>query len=403
MEKKMKIVVGVVAVIIVIVILIAAVVLSGILQNPSSGGGGGGTSGFKGKITIGAILPLTGQIASIAQNMKNGIDLAVEEINAKGGINQYKLEVIYGDDRLDPQQGVAEMSRLVGSGVQVVVGAVSSTITSSCLQTASDDKVVLLSPASTYKGLTIDNTGGTPKRKCEFFFRDLPNDVIQGSKAGQTVKDVLQCTKVAIIYENNDYGIGLKDEFTNKFTSIGGQIAGSPQSFDVGVTDFKSQVLNAVGANPELIYVPGHYREIALIVKEARSQGFTGKILASEAYECDEVFTVGGSAVDGVFFMKPTTDLGRSLHQNFVTNYTSKCGKPPAAFSDFAYDAVVIAANSIKNAGNDGDKVRDYMNTHTFTNAVTRDVQFDSFGDVKNADYSLYITKYTDKNFVPYP
>lgn len=394
----------VVVAIIAIVIIIMGILMSGVLQNPSSPQQ---TPGFKGKITIGALLPLTGQIASIALNMKNGIDLAVKEINAHGGINRtdgnYKLEVIYGDDRLDPQQGVAEIKRLMDSSVKVIIGAVSSSITLSCLQTVADNNVVLLSPASTYTGLTVDTSTGTPKRKCAYFFRDLPNDMIQGPRSAEAAKTSLGCTKTAIIYENNDYGIGLREEFKKKYSSLGGQIVGTPQSFDVGAIDFKSQVLASIGSSPQLIYIPGHYREIAMIIREARAQGFSGKILASEAYECDEVFSVGGSAVDGTYFMKPTTDLSRSYHQNFVTNYTNAYGRSPAAFSDFSYDAVVIAATAIHFSGNDGDAVKTYMNTHTFTNTVTRDITFDQYGDVKNADYSLYITKYDTKSFIPYP
>jgi branched-chain amino acid transport system substrate-binding protein len=385
---------------IVIVILVVSTTFAGCLESNAPDDNNNNPTG---NIKIGVLLPLTGGIASIAGAMQNAVNLARDDINAGGGINGKKLVIVPGDSKLDPTVGISELERVLGEGVQAVVGEVSSTITRSCAQEiqTKNKKVVLISPASTYTELTY------PTRLYPYFFRDVPNDAIQGPKAAEAAKGKLGATKVVIMFEKNEYGIGLRDEFTKKFEALGGTILSKPSpdkyAFDVNAVDFSTQVLQAIAQSPDMIYIPGHYREISLIVKGLVTSGFTGKIMASEAYEAEDVFNIAGNAVNGVYFMKPTAEVARSNYTRFVTSYTAKYGTAPSAFCDFAYDAVLVIATAIGKVGNDGTKIKGYLDTHTFTNAITRDVQFDQYGDVKNADYTLYVTDAANREFKPVP
>jgi branched-chain amino acid transport system substrate-binding protein len=371
-------------------LIIPIMFTAGCLNSPDDNGGPAPGDPYK----IGVILPLTGYISFIAEDMKKGMDLAAKEINDEGGIDGHKIVLVYEDSKLDPTQTISVMKKLTQvDGVPIVIGAVASTNTIPIVSMAEEEKVVLLSAASTHSELS-----GSSK----YFFRVVPSDAIQGPESARIAYETLGAKKVAIIYENNDYGVGLKKLFEKEFKSKGGQIVGTPESYESGATSFSTQVAKTLSANPDLIYLPGYPREQAQVIRELDVQGFTGKILASEAFETKEVFAVGGDAVDGVFLMKPDSDRTRKVYQDFSTAFKAKYNEDPGSFSDYAYDAIMVAAQSIKDAGYDGAKIKTNMATAKFTNTATREIEFNDQGDVTTGTYNLFVAKVSDQSFTPY-
>jgi branched-chain amino acid transport system substrate-binding protein len=375
----------------IIILTFACIFSSGCLEGDNNGNGGPAAGE---PYKIGVILPLTGYISFIAQDMKKGMDLAASEINKDGGINGHKISLIYEDSKLDPTQTISVMKKLIDvDGVPFVIGAVASTNTIPIVPMAEEGKVVLLSAASTHSELS----GSSP-----YFFRVVPSDAIQGPESARIAYDTLGSKKAAIIYENNDYGVGLKNLFKSSFESKGGQIVGKSQSYESGGTSFSTQVANILSANPDLIYLPGYPREQAQVVRELDVQGYDGLILASEAFETKEVFAVGQDSVDGVYLMKPASDRSRQTYQDFLSAYKKKFSEDPGSFSDYAYDSVMVATKAIEEKGYKGEELKNYLKTAKFTNTATRDIEFDDKGDVASGSYSLFVANYATKTFTPY-
>ncbi len=363
-----------------LLVIIPAVILAGCL-----GGTPPPDNPKEGPIKIGIILPYTGQISFVATSMERGYDLAVDQINSRGGIDGRKVVLLKEDDKLDATIAIQAMKKLAGDKVPIVIGSVASGTTIPLVPIAEQNSIVLLSAASTNDRLS----GSSP-----YFFRNIPSDGIQGPESAKIASEKLGAKKVAIVYQNNDYGVGLKNLFSEAFKAKGGTIVAS-EGFEGGDVSFSTQVATAIAGGPELIYLPGYPLEQARIIKEARTQGFTGKFLASEAFGGDQVFQVGGDAVEGTYVMKPAVVPGRTVYSQFATAYKNKYGVEPEFFSDYAYDAVIIAVEAIDKAGYEGPKIQAHLAaTDTkFTTTVTREVQFDAEGDVVGGTYSLFIAK----------
>jgi len=379
-----------------VLFVLALVLVAGCVGGKPGGPGDGnasetGASSETGTVRVGVILPLTGQLAALAENMKKGMNLARDEINSAGGIQGKKLELVYRDSRLDATEGVKVMRELAAQGIPIVIGAVASSVTIPAVTIADEEKVVLLSAASTNPSLS----GASP-----YFFRVVPSDAIQGPYSAEVAYNRLGARRVSIIYENNDYGVGLKNAFTERFKELGGEITGV-QAFESGQSDFTTIAANTISQKPELVYIPGYYKEQALAIKELRKQGYQGRIITSEAFENQESFKIGGPSINGTVMMKPAPDTQRARYKEFEKAYQKAYGTPPGSYSDYAYDAVKIAARAIQEAGYNGPAIQRYLRKARFTDTITRDIAFDENGDITTGGYSAFIANSTSKTFDP--
>ena len=385
--------------VIVVLVISLGVLGSGCLGGNTGGGGGGGTTG---NVKIGVILPLTGSLNSIAEVIKEGIDLAASDINAAGGINGKTVSLIYKDDRLDGPTGTQVYQELIGEKVKGIVGPIPSTITLQVInaneQKSESSRVVIVSPASTATELS---------GKSQYFFRTVPSDAIQGPDAANVMVNTLQ-KKIGLLYQNDIYGNGLREEFKAKLATLGGEIV-AEEAFQIGQTSFGAQTNKIISANPEAVFIPGFYMEISLAIKELRSQGYTGVIVASEAIENRDIFQIGGSALNDILFMKASVESTRPTYAKFLENYSKKYGGKPGAYADYGYDALLVIVETLRAKGISASsaEIKDYMHQTTFTTTVTRDIRFDSNGDLIGGGYALYKIKCNDASctsgeFVPY-
>ena len=366
-------------------------------------GGGGGGGGSAGAFKIGVILSLTGSLAMIAEVIKAGIDLSASDINDAGGVEGKKVNIVYKDDKLDEPTGTTVYNELLGEDVQGIVGPVASTNTLQVIfaneQKPDNKKVVIVSPSSTAAELS----GKSP-----YFFRTVPFDAIQGPNSADVIVKTLQKKRVAILYQSDIYGNGLKQDFSKELVALGGSVV-AEEAFQIGQTSFSAQVSMIVASSPEVVFVPGFYREQTLGIRELRSQGYAGPILASEAIENSDIFQMGGSALKDILFMKASVESNRPNYKHFVTNYTAKYGAGPGAYADYGYDALRVIVDTLVAKGLNATSVqmKDYMHKTTFTDTATRDIRFDANGDLVGGSYDLYKIKCNDAScttgsFVPY-
>lgn len=327
------------------------------------------------EIKIGAVLPLTGEIAEYGKRCKAGIDIAVEELNQAGGINGKTLMVIYEDSRGISQDGVSALQKLISiDNVRIVVGAVASSVTLAMEPIATKNKVILFSPASSSPKLT-----GISK----YFFRDWPSDVLEAKVLADFVYSNLRLKKVAILFVNNDYGLGLSSEFNRNFIKLGGQIP-VVESYEQGATDFRGQLTKMKEVNPDAIYLAGFHREMAFATKQIRELGINVQIFGDADYGVQELLEIAGTSAEGAIYSTPEYEpaIGSASMKHFAEAFRTKYGKDPSNFEANGYDAVKILAEAIGKTGMDTERISAYISSLKNYHGASGDISFGVNGEV---------------------
>lgn len=321
-------------------------------------------------IKIGGIAPLSGGVAVYGTECKNGIDLAIEEINAAGGINGQKIEFICEDDEGDSAKSVNAYKKLVTKDrVKVIIGSLPSGCTMAITNLAQAQKVVQIAPAAT--AVAITDAGN-------YVFRACYTDPFQGKIGGKFAYENLGTKKAAILYDiGNDYSVGLTDNFTAEYTSMGGSIV-SKESYSTGDKDFNAQLTKIKAANPEVIYLPDYYGTVALIAKQLRAQGINVPIVGADGWD-GLTDNAGDEVLNGYYSNHYSEDSSSAAVQTFVKSFKAKYNKAPNSFAALGYDCVYMLRDAMKASGSTDDsaKIRDALEA-TNGDYVTGHIVFDA-------------------------
>ncbi|WP_443736417.1 ABC transporter substrate-binding protein [Treponema sp.] len=321
-------------------------------------------------IKIGGIAPLSGGVAVYGTECKNGIDLAVEEINAAGGINGQKIEFICEDDEGDSAKSVNAYKKLVTKDrVKVIIGSLTSGCTMAITNLAQAQKVVQIAPAAT--AVAITDAGN-------YVFRACYTDPFQGKIGGKFAYENLGTKKAAILYDiGNDYSVGLTDNFTAEYTSMGGSIV-SKESYSTGDKDFNAQLTKIKAANPEVIYLPDYYGTVALIAKQLRAQGINVPIVGADGWD-GLTDNAGDEVLNGYYSNHYSENSSSAAVQTFVKSFKAKYNKAPNSFAALGYDCVYMLRDAMKASGSTDDsaKIRDALEA-TNGDYVTGHIVFDA-------------------------
>lgn len=321
-------------------------------------------------IKIGGIAPLSGGIAVYGTECKNGIDLAIEEINAAGGINGQKIEFICEDDEGDSAKSVNAYKKLVTKDrVKVIIGSLPSGCTMAITNLAQAQKVVQIAPAAT--AVAITDAGN-------YVFRACYTDPFQGKIGGKFAYENLGTKKAAILYDiGNDYSVGLTDNFTAEYTSMGGSIV-SKESYSTGDKDFNAQLTKIKAANPEVIYLPDYYGTVALIAKQLRAQGINVPIVGADGWD-GLTDNAGDEVLNGYYSNHYSENSSSAAVQTFVKSFKAKYNKAPNSFAALGYDCVYMLRDAMKASGStyDSAKIRDALEA-TNGDYVTGHIVFDA-------------------------
>lgn len=321
-------------------------------------------------IKIGGIAPLSGGVAVYGTECKNGIDLAVEEINAAGGINGQKIEFICEDDEGDSAKSVNAYKKLVTKDrVKVIIGSLTSGCTMAITNLAQAQKVVQIAPAAT--AVAITDAGN-------YVFRACYTDPFQGKIGGKFAYENLGTKKAAILYDiGNDYSVGLTDNFTAEYTSMGGSIV-SKESYSTGDKDFNAQLTKIKAANPEVIYLPDYYGTVALIAKQLRAQGINVPIVGADGWD-GLTDNAGDEVLNGYYSNHYSENSSSAAVQTFVKSFKAKYNKAPNSFAALGYDCVYMLRDAIEASGSTDDsaKIRDALEA-TNGDYVTGHIVFDA-------------------------
>ena len=312
--------------------LASALVVS--LAACGSNGNDAGSSGSD-VFMIGGIGPTTGDNAIYGTAVKNGIQLAVDEINADGGINGYQIEYKFEDDQSDSEKSVNAYNTLKDWGMQMLVGTVTSTPCVAVVEESHADNMFQLTPsATTVEAVQYDNA-----------FRMCFSDPSQGTVSADYIADNNIASKIAIIYDSSDtYSTGIYQSFAAEAEERGLEVV-TAQAFTAdSSTDFSVQIQKAKDSGAELVFLPIYYQEASLILAQADRAGFAPKWFGVDGM--DGILNVDGfdgSLAEGLMFLTPfTPDAEDEATQTFVANYEAEFGDTPIQFAADAYDCMYV-------------------------------------------------------------
>jgi branched-chain amino acid transport system substrate-binding protein len=314
------------------------------------------------------------------RNVKNGLILALDEINAAGGIKRRgesegkKIDIVFEDDGTDEKKAETKTTSLIKvNKVPLIIGGINSSIALAIAPICEKEKVILLSP-----------TASSPKLSGagQYIFRNYPSDSLEGKVMAEYAVRRMNVRTVAIFYVNNEYGQGLMSIFKERFSSLGGQI-GLEDPYEVDTTDFSAAVKQLKSKPPDAIYVIGYYKEIAEILKEIRKQKVESKIISVEGLVQPMVLETAADIVEGVIYPQPhyNPDSSDPMIQKFVKDYKEKFNTKPDIDAAFSYDALRIVAKAIEQSANYPADLRERIADVTMR-GIIGDISFDSNGDV---------------------
>ncbi|AFM43537.1 amino acid/amide ABC transporter substrate-binding protein, HAAT family [Desulfosporosinus acidiphilus SJ4] len=343
------------------VLLGIAVLMLGLV----SGCGSTTASKDSGNIKIGGDLELSGNVATFGQSVLNAVNLAFEDQNKKGGVLGKQIQFITADNKSDAGESTSAITKLITQdNVVAVLGAVTSSNTKAAVPVATDNKIPLITPTATNAEVTVNKDGSLNS----WVFRSCFLDPFQGKVAANFVLNTLKVKNAAVfIDQKDDYSKGLAAEFSKDIKAGGGTITDT-ENYVGGDKDFKATLTRIKASNPDVVFVPGYYNEVGLIVKQGRELGITVPFVGGDGWDSAKLPELAGAAnLNNTYFVNhmwaddPAT-------KPFVEAYKAKYNTEPDALAALGYDAAEMLISAIKTAGStNAEKIRTALeNTKDF-------------------------------------
>jgi branched-chain amino acid transport system substrate-binding protein len=342
-------------------------------------------------IKIGEFASLTGKDATFGISSHEGTLMAIEEINAAGGVLGKQLDLLTEDTQCKAGESATVVNKLISrDNVVAILGEVASSRSLEAAPVCQQNKIPMISPSSTNPDVT--KTG-------DYIFRVSFIDPFQGTVMANFATKSLKLKRVAVFTDvKSDYSKGLAKFFKERFQANGGEIV-SELDFNGGDKDFKAQLTAIKAANPEGVFVPGYYTECALISVQAKELGLTVPLFGGDGWESSKLFEIGGDAVNGNYLSTHySPQVGSELSKKFVANYAKRWnGKVPDALAACGYDSALVLADALKRAGTtEPQKLRDAIAATKNFPAVTGMI---TINENRDATKSAVILKIKDGHY----
>jgi branched-chain amino acid transport system substrate-binding protein len=344
------------------------------------------------QIKLGVAGPITGGSAAFGAQLKNGVEQAVEDINAAGGILGQKVQVFVGDDRADPKEGVSVANKFVGDGVKFVVGHFNSGVTIPSSEVLQENGILEITPAATNPKVT--------ERGMWNIFRVCGRDDQQGVVAGAIIADKFKGKRVAVVHDKTTYGQGLAEE-TRKAMNAKGIKEVLYEGVNVGDKDYSALVSKIKAGRADLVYWGGLHDTGGLILRQLRDQGVKATFMGADGITDDEFAAIAGPGAEGTL-MTFSPDPRTNPATKQIIDVFRKKGFEPQAYTLYSYAAVQVIKQAAEEAKSlDPKKVAEVMHSGKVFKTVLGDLSFDKKGDVtgytvagkKKDRYVLYVWK----------
>ena len=345
------------------------------------------------EIKIGAILPLTGSAATVGEFQKNGIEIAVSEINESGGINGKKIKVVYGDSKNEGKEGVLLLRRMMDiDQVDIFLASQSGVVVPIATQVASEKNALLFVTISSMPGITKMGNN---------IFRFFVTSENESRKMAKFASNNLKIKNVGVFYINDDFGLGGLKTFKESLKNYGGDVIWE-DSYEKTGFDFRTVLQKTVGNKKmEALYIIGYDKAFAIAVKQAREVGLKIPILASIGMSVPDWINIAGASAEGVYVtatrFEPTSN--ESNIQTFVKKYKKLFGKVPNVLAAFTYDSFKILSDGILKGGVTPNKLIEILEQTQNYRGIIGNITFDK---TREGNVDLIIRKIVNSKPVFY-
>jgi len=336
------------------------------------------------EIKIGLITPLSGDVKTFGESVRNSFLIAVEEANAKGGVAGMKIVTVIQDDRNDATEAANVANLLVNQHrVKAIVGSVTSKATIPISDIVQAGKIPTISPTATNPKVTVADG----KRK-DYMFRACFIDPFQGAVMAKFSRETLKKKSAAVLFDaSNDYSKGIAEVFRDVFRKSGGQVAAF-ESYGKDDVDFSALLTKVKASGADVLFLPDYYNKVGLIAKQAQEKGLKVQLVGPDGWDSPDLVKIAGSAIEGGYFSNHySPDDRRPEVVAWVKKYKERHGQVPDALGTLAYDATNLLLEAIRKAGSDDPKkIRESLASIRNFQAVSGKSTLDANGDsVKSA------------------
>ena len=323
-------------------------------------------------IKVAILAPMSGQVATFGASTKNGAVMAIEEWNAKGGVQGRQIEYTVEDSQCSADPAVNAANKVINQdGIKYIIGEVCSSASIPISTIADAAGVIQISPTSTNPAVTVNEDGSVKPH----IFRACFTDAFQGEIQAKFALNDLSAKTAFILYDQgNDYTRGLAEFFEAAFTEGGGTIVGK-ETYTKDDTNFSAILTKVADAKPDVILLPDYYNIVNLVGQQAKEMGITAPMVGGDGWDSSDLDT---AAADGGYFTNHyAPDDPNPVVQDFVNNYKAKYGATPDALAVLAYDATNMLLAAIESVGDDPALVKDALASGTFE-GVSGTIQLDA-------------------------
>ena len=342
------------------------------------------------EIRIGLITPLTGDVKTFGESVRNAFEMAVDEANKSGGVAGMRIIPIVEDDRNDPTEASNAASKLIKQDrVQAIVGSVTSKATIPVSDLAQSGKIPAITPSATNPKVTVADG----KRK-NYMFRACFIDPFQGKVMAKFAREALFKDKAAVLYDaSNDYSKGIAEYFSDAFKLMGGKVV-AYESYGKDDVDFSALLTKVKASGADVIFLPDYYNKVGLIAKQAREKGIGAALIGPDGWDSPDLVKIAGDAVEGGYFSNHySPDDTRPEVVAWVKKYREKFGQTPDALGTLAYDATNLLLEAIRKANSgDPEKIREALASIKGFKGVTGESAMDDNGNAVKSAVILQIT-----------
>ena len=328
---------------------------------------------------IGFEAPLTGNNAQDGLAGMQGAQLAVDQVNAAGGIDGVPVRLFTADDKADPKESVMVANKFAeDKSVLVMIGP------------ALSSGALAIAPIIEAKNLSCIAFGASSAAVSgcsDYVFRTIPTDAVGGRYLIKWLEENKQPERVGIFYENSDFGVGVRDVFADQLAADKVEVVAEQSFLPDETSDFTTGLTALKNANIDLLVLGCSYNEAALICKQAVTIGLDVPIASIDACYSEALLDLGGDAVNGMMFTAFfSVDNEDEMVQSFVSDYREAYKMDPNTFSAYAYDAALLAIDAIRTSGADRAAINSYLKEVKEFKGVTGYNTFDENGDVSDKE-----------------
>ncbi len=342
-------------------------------------------------LKIGIAGPVTGPVAQYGDMQKIGAMMAIDRINAAGGVDGVILEGVIYDDACDPKQAVAVANRIVNDEIRHVIGHLCSSSTEPASDIYEEEGVMMITAASTSPGIT--------EKGYQLIFRTIGLDSLQGTLAAEYIKDNLKPQRLAVIHDKQQYGEGLATTVRNMLAEAGTE-AVMFEGVTPGDKDFSALIAKFKRNDVDFVYYGGYHPELGLILRQSREKGFDAPFMGPEGVVNSDLAAIAGKAMEGVLATAPKSFDQSPENAALVAAFEARDEDPSGPFVFPAYSAIQVMTEAMRATGDtDPYELADYLRANRFQTTIG-EIGFDEKGDLTEPTFEIY-TLHADGSKTP--